>query len=81
MQIVLFVGALFWGVGMQMAYERLKSDATLSDRQIGYIALIYYLLIALSLVAAIIAGEGAFLGYVIGMFFVGTYRHTRQGRE
>jgi len=79
MQIALFIGALCWGIGMQMAYERLTSDSGLSNRQVGYIAIVYYLVAGLSLLATLAAGEGAFLGYIIGMFFISAYR--RHGRE
>ena len=81
MQIILFFGALCWGVGMQMAYDRLTLDPSLSDRQVGYIALIYYLVAGLSLLAALAAGEGAFLGYIIGMFFIGMYRRKRRDEQ
>lgn len=64
---------------MRMAYERLRADRSLSDRQLGYVAIAYYALLALSLLATIVAGEGAFLGYVIGIFFVGAYREHRHG--
>lgn len=73
-QILLFVGAMWWGVAMKMGYDRLMDDAEVSDRQIGYVTIIYYGLILLSILLSLWLGEGAILGYIIGVFFIGAYR-------
>ena len=73
-QAVLFVLALVWGVAMKMGYERLVEDPEISDLQVGYLALVYYGLILGSIILAFWLGEGALLGYAVGILFVGAYQ-------
>jgi hypothetical protein len=73
-QAALFVLALVWGVAMKMGYERLVDDPEINDLQVGYIALVYYGLIAATVLLSFWLGEGALLGYAIGILFVGAYQ-------
>ena len=77
-QAFLFAGALIWGAAMQMGYERLLAEPELSDQTIGFITLLFYLIAALSFLAALAGGEGPLLGYIIGMLFTGAYRRQRR---
>jgi len=78
MRAILFFGAIAWGAAVQMGYARLLDDPHLSDQAVGMITIIFYVLALLSLVAAFLAGEAAFLGYIISMLFVGAYRQRRR---
>lgn len=81
LQAILFVGALFWGVAMKMGYDKLIANPETTNRQVGYATLFYYGFIALSLVGMFMLGEGALIGYLVGILFIGNYRSERRPRR
>ena len=63
---------------MRLGYESFTSNPETSTVQLGYAALFFYGLVALSLVVAFKLGEGALIGYAVGAFFAGAYRSPRR---
>jgi hypothetical protein len=78
--LLLFV-ALAWGAAMQMGYMQLQADPKLSARTKASITLLFYLIALLSLLAMVLGGEWALVGYLISMLFVGAYRESKQPRK
>ena len=77
-QIILFAGAIFWGVAIKMGYDKLIANPEITDRQVGYATLFYYGFIALSLAFMFWLGEGALIGYLVGILFIGNYQSKRR---